>query len=257
MIMSAGSAVCRGRWALLLTVAVANMAGVHAFILGKISVFVPNTRVSLHAHPYQATFSCRRRSRSWSGQLRANAGRDASDLENMRAAEIKQELFKRGISYAGLFEKSELVQKLAAALAEDAQSWETESGLAEQLCQMGGFRVPLSRLMAREGTLGSDVRIDEKDYYAVRCRFPDLKSETEADFILDTAASNSVITPQWSRNTGATPTGLLSLIACHKYSSVLKLPAPGQIPRTPTFLPLTFPVQVLRRVSAEGQQAVR
>ena len=54
---------------------------------------------------------------------------------------------------------------------------------------------PLSRLMAREGTLGSNVKIDEKDYYAVRVRFPDLKNG-KADFILDTAASNSVTTPQ-------------------------------------------------------------
>jgi len=49
--------------------------------------------------------------------------------------------------------------------------------------------------MAREGTLGSNVKIDEKDYYAVRVRFPDLKNG-KADFILDTAASNSVTTPQ-------------------------------------------------------------
>ena len=43
--------------------------------------------------------------------------------------------------------------------------------------------------MAREGTLGANVRIDEKDYYAVRVSFPDLGAE--AEFILDTGARDS------------------------------------------------------------------
>ena len=87
----------------------------------------------------------------------------------------------------------------------------TKSLLTNQLCSLGGFRVPLSRLMAREGTLGADVRIDEKDYFAVRAAFPDLKAE--AEFILDTAASNSVVTPEWSQRVGAKPTGLVASVS--------------------------------------------
>jgi hypothetical protein len=136
------------------------------------------------------------------------------EVEQMRAGEIKEQLFKRGISYAGLYEKSELVDKLVAAYAEQTaasvQDDNMSSALAKQLCQLGGFRTELMRLMAREGTLGANVRIDEKDYYAVKATFSDLKQE--AYFILDTAASNSVCTPQWSQTTSAAPTGVTASV---------------------------------------------
>ena len=48
---------------------------------------------------------------------------------------------------AGLFEKSELVEKLVATLAEESNASEAtvakdrkESALAEKLCLLGGFR---------------------------------------------------------------------------------------------------------------------
>jgi hypothetical protein len=78
----------------------------------------------------------------------------------MRAAEIKAELFKRGVSFQGLFEKSELVDKLSAALADESrgrstgQKEEKDSRLSAQLKEVGGFQTPLERLKAREGTLG-------------------------------------------------------------------------------------------------------
>ena len=151
--------------------------------------------------------------------LRASAERE--EIERLRAGEIKERLFQRGISHAGLFEKSELVDKLLAALADetnkpsnaevDALKNDDASELVDQLCQLGGFRAPLSRMMAREGTLGENVRIDEKDYYAVRTKFPELSCES--DFIIDSAASNSVVTPQWAQGKGAKATGVIATVA--------------------------------------------
>ena len=121
------------------------------------------------------------------------------------------QLFKRGISYAGLYEKSELVDKLSTAIADEGgQSPLAAEAMSSALCELGGSRLPLSRLRPREGTLGNDVRIDEKDYYAVKAVFPDLN--VEADFILDTAASNSICTPQFSRGTTASRTGVTASV---------------------------------------------
>jgi len=176
-------------------------------------------RAHTGAHRGSAARTARQR-RSW---LRASAQRE--EIEGLRAAEIKERLFKRGISTVGLLEKRELVDKLLAALADESahpsssakekvgEMKDAETGkLAEELCKIGGFRVPLSRMMAREGTLGDGVRIDEKDYYAVRARFPDL-SNAEADFIVDSAASNSVVTPQWSQGKGAQATGVSATVS--------------------------------------------
>lgn len=93
---------------------------------------------------------------------------------------------------------------------EGGQSPLAAEAMASALCELGGSRLPLSRLRPREGTLGNDVRIDEKDYYAVKAVFPDLN--VEADFILDTAASNSVCTPQFSRGTTASRTGVTASV---------------------------------------------
>ena len=61
--------------------------------------------------------------------------------------EIKDELFKRGISFTGLFEKSELVEKLLVARAETPVPQEaqedgsTSSRLTARLCALGGARI--------------------------------------------------------------------------------------------------------------------
>ena len=44
------------------------------------------------------------------------------EVQKMRAAEIKDELSKRGVAYEGLFEKSELVAKLVQARERQAAS---------------------------------------------------------------------------------------------------------------------------------------
>ena len=143
------------------------------------------------------------------------ASAEREDIERLRAGEIKERLFQRGISHTGLFEKPELVDKLLTALADETNKPSNAevdaSELVDQLCQLGGFRAPLSRMMAREGTLGENVRIDEKDYYAVRAKFPDLSCES--DFIIDSAASNSVVTPQWAEGKGAKATGVIATVA--------------------------------------------
>ena len=133
--------------------------------------------------------------------------------------QLRTLIAKAGLDHSDCIEKSELVAKLVMARESERQAGQerereasAQSRLTDQLCSLGGFRVPLSRLMAREGTLGADVRIDEKDYFAVRAAFPDLNAD-DAEFILDSAASNSVVTPQWAGRTGAKPTGLTASVS--------------------------------------------
>ena len=199
--------------ALMCVAAMASMPRGGAFLAGPACVPFGRPSVRLCAAGARPAAAGLRGARA------SASGGIEQEVQKMRAADIKEELFKRGISYAGLFEKSELVAKLVMARESERQAGQerereasAQSRLTDQLCSLGGFRVPLSRLMAREGTLGADVRIDEKDYFAVRAAFPDLNAD-DAEFILDSAASNSVVTPQWAGRTGAKPTGLTASVS--------------------------------------------
>jgi len=133
------------------------------------------------------------------------------EVSALRASLIKSELKELGIDCSDLFEKNELVERLVLSRMERAsakEKGERKAGAVEALRKFGGgVNVPLKRLRAREGTLGSHVRVDEKDYYAIELSFPNFEG-VRADFVVDSAASNSILAPAFSARVKAPPTGV-------------------------------------------------
>eukprot|EP00640_Fibrocapsa_japonica_P001175 CAMPEP_0113934750 /NCGR_PEP_ID=MMETSP1339-20121228/2031_1 /TAXON_ID=94617 /ORGANISM="Fibrocapsa japonica" /LENGTH=424 /DNA_ID=CAMNT_0000936669 /DNA_START=68 /DNA_END=1339 /DNA_ORIENTATION=+ /assembly_acc=CAM_ASM_000762 len=118
-----------------------------------------------------------------------------AEVKSMRAAEIKKELNSYRISTSDCFEKEELVQRLVQARID--RSGESLNA---------GVKVPLRCFTPRDGVLGEDVKLDEKSYFAINVALPELGVES-ADFMIDTAATNSLVTPLWADRWGAKGTG--------------------------------------------------
>jgi hypothetical protein len=74
-----------------------------------------------------------------------------------------------------------------------------------------GHAVPLEYIAAAADALGTGATVDSKSYCAVRLELPEVASPEAAStvcFVLDTAASNSLVTPEASTALGARPTGV-------------------------------------------------
>ena len=74
-----------------------------------------------------------------------------------------------------------------------------------------GHAVPLEYIAAAADALGPGATVDSKSYCAVRLELPEVASPEAAStvrFVLDTAASNSLVTPEASAALGARPTGV-------------------------------------------------
>ena len=74
-----------------------------------------------------------------------------------------------------------------------------------------GHAVPLEFMAAAADALGPGATVDSKSYCAVRLELPEVASPEAAStvrFMLDTAASNSLVTPEASAALGARPTGV-------------------------------------------------
>ena len=112
-----------------------------------------------------------------------------------RALEIKARLRRLGISTAGCFEKDELLRLLLEHAPEAA-------GV--------GHCVPLELLRAMDGAMGKGISVDAKRYAGIRFASADdaAVADSRLLMILDSAASNSLITPAASRLLGARPTGI-------------------------------------------------
>lgn len=83
-------------------------------------------------------------------------------------------------------------------------------GVAEATGQTG-HAVPLEYVAAAADALGPGATVDSKSYCAVRLELPEVASPEAAStvrFVLDTAASNSLVTPEASVALGARPTGV-------------------------------------------------
>ena len=74
------------------------------------------------------------------------------------------------------------------------------------LKDLGGTVVPMKRTRARENSLGSEVRVDEKDYFSIAVSLPELKV-SRAEFVIDTASTLSIVVPSFARTTQAQATG--------------------------------------------------
>mmetsp|Transcript_38 Transcript_38/g.49 ORF Transcript_38/g.49 Transcript_38/m.49 type:complete len:430 (+) Transcript_38:145-1434(+) len=134
------------------------------------------------------------------------------EVQAMRAGAIKKELEERfRVGTSGIFEKEELVQALVEArLAQgDSAGASASSSTSSPLVDIpaGAVKVPIRRFRPREGVLGANVKVDEKDYFAITLNFPNLKGGYRADFLIDTAATNSLLSARAQANIQAPPTG--------------------------------------------------
>ncbi len=112
-------------------------------------------------------------------------------VRGIRAAELKQRLRRFGISTADVFEKEELVALLSTRVAPEAAGT--------------GHCVPLELASARAGAMGAGVSVDSKSYYGLRF--------DECDgvlWLIDSAASNSVLSPAAADHLGARATGVVA-----------------------------------------------
>ena len=86
--------------------------------------------------------------------------------DNMSTADLQKKLKDLGVSYADCFEKHELQSRLKAV----KESIASKISIRQQMLKAGGLDVKLIRLRCEEGSLGSDVQIDERCHYAVKLR---------------------------------------------------------------------------------------
>ena len=87
----------------------------------------------------------------------------------MSTSELKVKLKSLGINTMDCFEKSDLRSRLREAQI----STELKPNLFKDMLKAGGVQLTLIRLRAKEGSLGSDIQIDDKSYYAVKLRVID------------------------------------------------------------------------------------
>jgi hypothetical protein len=135
--------------------------------------------------PNRFSFGLRRRSCSASLVMCTAGNSDPQtydameDINAMSSAELKSELLAMGISITDCFEKSDLKSRL-----QEARSRVTsKTSLQRQMLRAGGVKTKLVRLRADEGSLGDNVRIDDKCYYAITLHFSE-SGGLCADFVL-------------------------------------------------------------------------
>ena len=114
-------------------------------------------------------------------------------VKPLRAAEIKRRLHRFGVSTHGLFEKPELLELLRQAAPEALGP---------------GHPVPLEAVSAARGAMGSGIAVDSKSYYALRLGLSAAHASPDVLWVIDSAASHSLISPSASSALGVRPTGV-------------------------------------------------
>ena len=108
----------------------------------------------------------------------------------LKINEVKQRLAQFGVSTAGIVEASELRSLLSKCPPEASAAI--------------GHAVPLERVTAADGAMGSGVAVYDKIYYSIKLE----PYGERVRWVLDSAASNSLITPGAAELLGARDTGV-------------------------------------------------
>ena len=158
---------------------------------GEFSIFYPNTST-----PPVPMARCR-----WYLLLSvaAHAAVAVSTVPRLRAAEIKRRLTRFSVDTSGIFEKEELLSLLTSRIPEAAGA---------------GHAVPLVQVGAMQGAMGAGVSVDStKCYWALRLELPQVQSPdsaTQMRFVIDSAATNSLVSPAAASALGAKSTGVMA-----------------------------------------------
>lgn len=173
----------------------------------------PN-RQQTTTHPYD--FKMSSTSASTDDQDGSTAkGKVLAEVKAMRAGAIKKELESiHKIGTSGIFEKEDLITKLVEARIANpqaaAQSAATSGPPSGVDVPEGGIFVPLNRFKPREGVLGEGVRLDDKDYFAISLKLNSLAGGREENFLIDTAATNSLLSTRAQARINAPATGAVA-----------------------------------------------
>eukprot|EP00667_Euglena_gracilis_P004787 EG_transcript_4818 len=131
------------------------------------------------------------------GELRIGAerGLDLESIERMRIKEIKEELKRLNVGCDDCFEKKDLVQRLYSVTKDE--------NIGE------GIVLRMPGVRPQRGFMGPDVKVErETVYFLFDASFPKSPNPTEvSQFIVDTAATLSLITPEGAALYGALQTG--------------------------------------------------
>eukprot|EP00904_Undaria_pinnatifida_P005637 jgi/Undpi1/2202/HiC_scaffold_12.g05588.m1 len=169
---------------------------------------------------------------------------ETAAVRGMRVSEIKKDLEEMRIATAGIYEKEGLVQMLvaertriatppatpnAAPTRDDGntkrssygdwtpppETWtEAKFGAGSGAARVTseGTVLPMVRIRPSESVLGDGISVDQKDYYCVEIGLPDAPAGPTTElFMLDTAATSSLLTPRASKRLGAVKTGISAM----------------------------------------------
>jgi hypothetical protein len=116
----------------------------------------------------------------------------------IRIGELKSRATRFGVDTSSLFEKSDLVAAL-----------EARAPGASRITS--GHAVPLVAVGAAGGAMGAGVTVDSgKTFWGIKLELPDIASPARASevlFVLDSAATHSLLSPEASTLLAAKPTG--------------------------------------------------
>ena len=111
----------------------------------------------------------------------------------LKIGEVKQRLARFGVSTAGSFE-ADALRSLLSKCAPEASA-------------AGGYAVPLERVTAADGAMGGGVAVYDKIYYSIGLELS-APGAARVRWVLDSAASNSLIAPGAADLLGAQDTGV-------------------------------------------------
>ena len=114
-------------------------------------------------------------------------------LQTLRAGEIKKRLQIFGVSTHGILEKPELYELLKQRVPEALGS---------------GHAVPLEVVGAADDAMGSGITVDSKRYYALRLGLSAGTDTSNVLWVIDSAASHSLLSPLASSALRMRPTGV-------------------------------------------------
>lgn len=114
----------------------------------------------------------------------------------LKIGDVKQRLARFGVSTAGIMEAETLREMLAQQCPAEASG--------------AGHAVPLERARAADAAMGDGVNVFDKTYYSIRLELSGAEASRAAgvQWVIDSAASNSLITPAAAQLLGARGTGV-------------------------------------------------
>ncbi|CAM9234428.1 unnamed protein product [Chrysoparadoxa australica] len=147
-------------------------------------------------------------------RIKDRLAEEVEDIRGLRIKAIKEELRSLSVPHADCFEKEELVYRLADARVQLVPQGKSSASSPTGPAFSDGVVVPLIKLQPSKEVLGAGISTDTKDYYAIALDLPDVSSNGQNRlFMVDTAATNTLVTPKAAASMNAQRTGVTATAA--------------------------------------------